>query len=107
MHCGRVLSKVSRLYNDESEADERTDDYDRFWSTASKLVPLPSSSRTPSPASDVAAPSTLADGRLPDASAMRSVPLRIYLPDNAPIIQDIVPPLLPNGMFPFFVLDVN
>ena len=70
------------------------DDFDQFWAVASKLVPLPS---PPSPApsrSQTPTPSTIAsDGRVPEANAMRSVPMRVYLPEGAPVLQDVVPPL--------------
>ena len=81
------------------------DDFDRFWSIAAKLVPSPA---LPLPASTsggsihaqsmAAAPSTLNSGdRLPDANAMRSVPVRIYLPGDLPVMQDLVPPLSQDG----------
>jgi autophagy-related protein 5 len=78
------------------------EDYDRFWSAASKLIPSPTAS-IGSPAGSASMsressaqsppPSTINDARLPEANAMRSVPLRIYLPANLPVLQDVVAPL--------------
>lgn len=29
--------------------------------------------------------------------AMRAIPIKIYLPDDVPVVQDVVPPLAPDG----------
>lgn len=47
------------------------------------------SSDTPSATTGTATPSA--------ASAVRSIPIRIFLPDNAPIVQEPVPPTLEDG----------
>lgn len=63
------------------------DDYSKFYSTASRLIPLPStgSSRAPTPEST--------------EPTMRSVPIRVYLPDGGPVLQDVVPPIRDDGSF--------
>ncbi|CEQ42391.1 SPOSA6832_04196, partial [Sporobolomyces salmonicolor] len=74
--------------------------FDKYWTVASKLVPLPSlsgpSSSSPS-ATRSATPSSggsgSAEGRLPDANSVRSVPIRVYLPEGAPAMQSIVAPM--------------
>ncbi|KAI5477560.1 autophagy-related protein 5 [Pseudohyphozyma bogoriensis] len=75
-------------------------DYEKFWAVASKLVPLPSASLTASP-SNTRSPtpnsggsSMPSDGRLPEANAMRSVPMRVYLPEGAPVQQGVVAPVI-------------
>jgi autophagy-related protein 5 len=83
------------------------DDYERFWSVAAKLIPAPASSAPSSalssppmsrePSSSQGTPSTITDARLPEANAMRSVPLRIYLPSHLPVLQDVVAPLKADG----------
>lgn len=77
------------------------DDFDKFWNVASKLVPLPapptsssSASRSPTPSSFATSSS---DGRAPDGNAVRSVPLRVYLPEGAPVVQDVVQPVQQDG----------
>ncbi|GAA5842213.1 hypothetical protein JCM9279_002820 [Rhodotorula babjevae] len=76
-------------------------DFDKFWNVASKLVPLPalptfstSASRSPTPSSFATSSS---DGRPPDGNAVRSVPLRVYLPEGAPVVQDVVQPVQQDG----------
>ncbi|KAM0751896.1 APG5-domain-containing protein [Meredithblackwellia eburnea MCA 4105] len=86
-------------------------DFEKYWTVASKLVPSPSplsSNPTPSasplpgatpPSTTTLSPtlSTGLDGKPPEANAMRSVPMRIYLPDGAPVVQGVVVPLV-NGI---------
>ncbi|GAA5858898.1 hypothetical protein JCM8547_007147 [Rhodosporidiobolus lusitaniae] len=82
--------------------------FDKFWTVASRLIPLPSlpspsspsltPSRSPTPSSSSAGtPSTLDSARLPDANAVRSVPVRVYLPEGAGVVQELVPPLQGDG----------
>ncbi|WVO24613.1 autophagy protein 5 [Cryptococcus decagattii] len=74
-------------------------DFDLYTQMANKIVPLPllatSNSTQPSrpPSTDPSGPT-----RAPDSSyATRAVPFKIYLPDNAPVIQEIVPPISESG----------
>lgn len=72
-----------------------SDDFNKFWAVAAKLVPAPSVSRT-RPSTESTSPalsttSTFDASRVPEANTMRSVPMRIYLPHGAPILQDVVP----------------
>lgn len=78
---------------------------------ANKIVPLPllatSNSTQPSrpPSTDPSGPT-----RAPDSSyATRAVPFKIYLPDNAPVIQEIVPPISESGKAPhvFFFFSLS
>jgi autophagy-related protein 5 len=81
----------------------RPDNFDNYWRVASKVTPTagPGRPRSPPassvsmharpPSADPAGP-TDRDG----AYNVRSVPVRIYLPDG-PVIQDIVPPILEDG----------
>ena len=82
-------------------------DFERFWSVAGRLVPLPpraasstapSRGATTSPA--ISTTSTLDTNRLPDATTMRSIPMRVYLPHGGPVMQDVIPPLLPDKQQP-------
>lgn len=82
----------------------RTDNFDKFWAVASKLVPMAAPPGSMSSPSTAGAPSTLStDGRLPDANAVRSVPLRLYLPDG-PVLQDVVPPSSSSGASHLFLI---
>ncbi|KAF7795506.1 hypothetical protein EIP86_006668 [Pleurotus ostreatoroseus] len=80
--------------------------FDEYWRVASKVTPTttPSRSTSPPPSSATSLhsrppsvdPNT---GGAPDrdgAYNVRSVPVRIYLPDG-PILQDLVPPVLEDG----------
>lgn len=91
-----------RLISASCVTDEaRADDFEKYWSVASKLVPLPSLSspattRSVTPSSTSSGTGAPSDGRLPDANLVRSVPMRVYLPEGAPVMQDVVVPL-PDG----------
>ncbi|GAA6028924.1 hypothetical protein JCM8097_001508 [Rhodosporidiobolus ruineniae] len=77
--------------------------FDKYWTVASRLIPLPSlsaslpsSTRSPTPSGG--APSSMDVGsRLPDANAVRSVPIRVYLPEGAPVLHELVPPMQADG----------
>ncbi|GAA5982162.1 hypothetical protein JCM11641_000607 [Rhodosporidiobolus odoratus] len=76
--------------------------FDKYWAVASRLTPLPSltsattpsATRSPTPSSGG---STLDSGRVPDANAVRSVPIRVFLPEGAPVVQEMVAPLREDG----------
>ncbi|KAJ7072478.1 autophagy protein Apg5-domain-containing protein [Mycena amicta] len=79
--------------------------FDDYWRVASKVTPTTTSNRPPSPGPPPSSQSM--HGRPPSADAsgpqerdgaynVRSVPVRLYLPDG-PVIQDLVPPLLDDG----------
>ncbi|GJN92304.1 hypothetical protein Rhopal_005334-T1 [Rhodotorula paludigena] len=73
-------------------------DFDKYWTVASKLIPLPAPlSHSSSPTSTRSPTPSSVDGRLPDANNVRSVPLRVYLPEGAPVVQDVVSPLQLDG----------
>ena len=79
------------------------DNFDDYWRVASKVTPSTVASRTQSPP-----PSSVSmHGRPPfaDPSApserdgaynVRSVPVRVYLPDG-PVLQELVPPMLEDS----------
>lgn len=88
------VKRVTNLRKEQQDAlwdGVVQNDFEKFWTVASKLVPLPStqspSSRAPTPSSG-----SSSDNRVPTANEMRSVPMRIYLPEGAPVLQDVVPP---------------
>ncbi|KZT18160.1 hypothetical protein NEOLEDRAFT_1080863 [Neolentinus lepideus HHB14362 ss-1] len=91
----------------------REHDFDTYWRIASKITPTPSPNaqggRSPSPAPvppssasmvhtrpPSAEPGASTDANRDAATAVRSVPARIYLPDG-PVLQDLVPPALADG----------
>ena len=63
-----------------------TDDFDAYWAVAHKLLPVdtPAHSQSQSQAQASETP-------------VRSVPMRILLPDSAPVVQEPVSPLLADG----------
>jgi len=77
--------------------------FDDYWRIAAKITPTTTPARPHSPPPASASlhsrpPSTDPSGA-PDrdgAYTVRSVPVRIYLPDG-PILQDLAPPVLENG----------
>ncbi|KZS94710.1 autophagy-related protein [Sistotremastrum niveocremeum HHB9708] len=82
--------------------------FDDFWRIASKiapspnplappLTPNPSSPTLPAPSSRPASTQPPSGSDRDNAYSVRSVPVRIYLPDG-PVIQDLVPPFLEDGL---------
>ncbi|GAA5917267.1 hypothetical protein JCM6882_009268 [Rhodosporidiobolus microsporus] len=77
--------------------------FDKFWLVASRLIPLPSLSSSHSPGSTSRSPtpsggpSTLDGARLPDANGVRNVPVRVFLPEGAPVVQELVAPVQADG----------
>lgn len=55
------------------------------------------------------APSTPGPGNTSEkqSNAIRSIPMRIHLPDNAPIVQEPVAPVLEDGTSLQVVLELN
>jgi len=77
----------------------REHNFDNFWRVASKMFPHPNPS---SPSLGSTPPTPTPDGSgtgatSNDAYAVRSVPLRLFLP-SAPVIQDLYPPVTDNGV---------
>lgn len=69
------------------------DNFDDYWRVASKVTPTASMMRSPTPMqSGDAAGTTDKEG----AYNVRSVPVRIYLPDG-PVLQELVPPVFEDG----------
>ncbi|KAF8647130.1 hypothetical protein AX16_006961 [Volvariella volvacea WC 439] len=79
--------------------------FEDYWRVASKVTPTITPTRPPSPpppssvsmhsrppSADPTGPAADKDG----AYSVRSVPVRLYLPDG-PVIQELVPPLLEDG----------
>ncbi|KZO95622.1 hypothetical protein CALVIDRAFT_499967 [Calocera viscosa TUFC12733] len=77
----------------------REHNFDNFWKVASKIFPNPNplspslGSTPPTPNPDGAGGGVTTN----DAYAVRSVPLRLFLPD-APAIQDLYPPVTDSGI---------
>lgn len=81
------------------------DNFDDYWRVASKVTPTTSPTRPKSPPTQHSAASVLSPASPPQTSAdavqdkdkdgaytVRSVPVRVYLPDG-PILQELVPPI--------------
>ncbi|KAG2072229.1 hypothetical protein BDR04DRAFT_1096788 [Suillus decipiens] len=80
--------------------------FDDYWRVASKIVPTtaPARSNSPPPSTNPSMhtrPPPVDPQSAPDrdnAYSVRSVPVRLYLPDG-PVMQDVVPPTLEDGAF--------
>jgi autophagy-related protein 5 len=85
------------------------DNFDDYWRVASKIAPTTAPTRSSSPQpvslnpSMHTRPPSVDPQTVPDrdgAYNVRSVPVRLYLPDG-PVMQDVVPPTLEDGASPF------
>ncbi|KAK4056155.1 autophagy protein 5 [Microbotryomycetes sp. JL221] len=89
-------------------------DFEKYWNVASKIISLPpasastpatTSSHPPSPnpstmspsPSTTRSPSPAFNSSSPDNIKLRSIPIRVYLPEGAPVLQDLAPPLTKQG----------
>ncbi|KAM0787037.1 hypothetical protein ACM66B_006303 [Microbotryomycetes sp. NB124-2] len=84
-------------------------DFEKYWNVASKLISLPmtTASHPPSPNPSSLQPSPPMtrspspagfESSVATGARLRSVPLRIYLPDGAPVMQELAPPLSKEGL---------
>ncbi|GHJ90058.1 hypothetical protein NliqN6_6460 [Naganishia liquefaciens] len=72
-------------------------DYETHSRFASKVVPLPLTAAKSSDPSQTSTSENLGVSGPESCFAVRSIPLKLYLPDNAPEVQDIVNPLNSQG----------
>lgn len=94
------------VYPNPHVDDSGADNFDEYWRVAAKITPTttPLRSTSPPPSSTMSMHSRPPSvdpnsGGAPDrdgAYNVRSVPVRIYLPDG-PILQDLCPPVLEDG----------
>lgn len=106
MGCGRASESVIVFCNFtiNSLTSFSEDNFEEYWRVASKVTPTISLVRSQSPppppsTSMHSRPPSADQGGTPDkdgAYNVRSVPVRLYLPDG-PVIQDLVSPLLEDG----------
>ena len=71
-----------------------------YMRMASKIMPLPLNASPPPSSIPSRPPSTDPGGTTskPESSyTARALPVKIYLPDNAPVIQDVIAPLSSSG----------
>ena len=90
----------------DPETHHLPDNFDDYWRIASKVTPTTIPTRTQSPPPSAGSlhtrppsvdPGTTASGPDKDgAASVRSVPVRIYLPDG-PVLQELAPPILDGG----------
>jgi len=85
----------------KSNLNHLADSFDDFWRVASKLTPVAGATgirpTSPPPSSRPSNVNTENSSSEKDgAYSMRSVPIRIYLPDG-PVLQEVAPPLLEDG----------
>ncbi|KAK9900431.1 APG5-domain-containing protein [Cystobasidium minutum MCA 4210] len=91
----RRITSLRKMDQDALWDGVITNDFHKFWTVAAKLVPSPSTAKGKGAAGSTSpmltTTSTFDASRVPEANSMRSIPMRIYLPHGAPIIQDVVP----------------
>ncbi|KAK4049684.1 autophagy protein 5 [Microbotryomycetes sp. JL201] len=77
-------------------------DFEKYWNVASKLITLPSPLPPPASPNLTTLQPSPPTTRSPspsgfDSVKLRSVPVRIYLPYGAPVMQDLAPPYTKEG----------
>ncbi|GFZ47638.1 Autophagy protein 5 [Saitozyma sp. JCM 24511] len=104
----RNTAKVTSLRKGDLEAGWDgiiQDDYDLYMRMASRVLPLPIPPPSPAshsrpPSTDPSANSSGGGGGGPKAESaytVRALPIKIYLPDNAPVVQEVITPLNLDG----------
>lgn len=110
MVSGRASRNVRTTMKPQSAISNReihylSDNFDDYWRVASKVTPttVPTRSQSPPPPGSLhTRPPSVDPGTTPSgpdkdgASSVRSVPVRIYLPEG-PVLQELAPPLLDGG----------
>ncbi|KAK4685003.1 autophagy-related protein 5, partial [Tremellales sp. Uapishka_1] len=87
------------------------DDYDLHSRMSSRLFPLPipiaalpsQSSALPSRPASTDPGGSASASKFESSYTARAIPLKIYLPDNAPVVQEVVPPLGADGQWALYV----
>ncbi|WRT64845.1 uncharacterized protein IL334_001781 [Kwoniella shivajii] len=80
------------------------DDYDLYLRMAARVLPLPllppagSNLTSPNPSRPPSTDPSGSNVKPESAYSTRAIPLKIYLPDNAPVIQEVIPPLGTDGI---------
>ncbi|KAK6903806.1 autophagy protein 5 [Kwoniella mangroviensis CBS 10435] len=79
------------------------DDYDAYLRMASRVLPLPiapavgSNMTSPNPSRPPSTDPSGSTAKAESAYSTRAIPIKIYLPDNAPVIQEVIPPIGTDG----------
>ncbi|KAL7421313.1 autophagy protein 5 [Cryptotrichosporon argae] len=78
------------------------DDFDLHTRMASRVLPLPlPQNPPPAPSPNLpprpASTEPLSSAKPDSVYSVRGLPIKLYLPDNAPVIQEATPPLAPDG----------
>ncbi|KIM45174.1 hypothetical protein M413DRAFT_441857 [Hebeloma cylindrosporum] len=96
----RRMTALRKVDQDGLWEGIREHSFDDFWRVASKLTPTAGPpTRSTSPPPTASRPLSSDTTNQPDrdgAYTMRSVPVRIYLPDG-PVVQELAPPLMDDG----------
>ena len=111
-HVARCLDRIYGLQDQLDPPSRRmiqkdqanpSDDFDSFSRFASRILPLPlppPPNPNQSAIGQVRPGSTDPSGPKTDSAyTVRAIPIKIYLPDNAPVIHEMIPPLSSDGTF--------
>ncbi|RXK37517.1 autophagy protein 5 [Tremella mesenterica] len=98
----RNTNKVTSLRRADLEAGWDglvQDDFDLYLRISSRILPLPIPPAITSLPPGSRPPSTDPSGapKAESSYSARALPIKLYLPDNAPVIQEVIPPLLSDG----------
>lgn len=64
---------------------------------ASRLIPLPVPPVPAAPSAKQEGAEVAAPSKAESSYAVRALPIKVYLPDGAPMVQDIFPPIGSDG----------
>ncbi|WWC59341.1 uncharacterized protein I303_101893 [Kwoniella dejecticola CBS 10117] len=78
------------------------DDYDLYLRMASRVLPLPiappsNNVTSPQPSRPPSTDPSGSSVKPESAYSTRGIPIKLYLPDNAPVIQEVIPPIGTDG----------
>lgn len=103
-----ILHGFDVIGKEEYTMTDCLDDFDSFSRFASRMLPsatpvpqaTTNNSSIPTHTGTTDPSSTTSNGpKVGSAYGVRALPIKIYLPDNAPVIHELIPPLIAEGEF--------
>jgi autophagy-related protein 5 len=96
------VTSLRKADQDQMWEDIKDHKFEGFWRVASKITPTnsPQQHGSTNQPGHHARSQTSEPAGAPDrdsAYSVRNIPVRIYLPENGPVLQELIPPILEDG----------